>query len=303
MTDDKTQEPIECPDCGRPRTLKLDGCVGLDDCMNFMRLTRQRLESRLAEAKATNARLVSESFLHDEQLAEATAQLVESRSRCAESARREETWQRLNAIQQKQLAEATAKLEALQEERNRLHDDYWSRVAANTELTAKLEALTEHWKREGAVLKTRAYEAELKLEAAERELPHLREAARLLRTKRAFGIGADPSKEEQATYAAAYQAWQKADAEPVAATVETSHITHVATIAASLPTDPEDERIVDELMAKRSKSQRAGGMGPTEALRAEIVAALRKLAMFSDADTAPRHIAWQNLANELEKKC
>jgi hypothetical protein len=43
-------------------------------------------------------------------------------------------------------------------------------------------------------------------------------------------------------------------------------------------------------------------LGPADALRAEIVAALRKLAMYSDADTTPRHIAWQNLATELEKQ-
>jgi hypothetical protein len=41
---------------------------------------------------------------------------------------------------------------------------------------------------------------------------------------------------------------------------------------------------------------------PVEALRADISAALRKLATFTDADLAPRHIAWQNLASELERK-
>jgi hypothetical protein len=41
---------------------------------------------------------------------------------------------------------------------------------------------------------------------------------------------------------------------------------------------------------------------PVEALRTDISAALRKLATFTDADLAPRHIAWQNLASELERK-
>ncbi len=35
-------------------------------------------------------------------------------------------------------------------------------------------------------------------------------------------------------------------------------------------------------------------------LRADIVSALRKLAMYTDADTTPRHIAWQKLAKELD---
>lgn len=69
-----------------------------------------------------------------------------------------------------------------------------------------------------------------------------------------------------------------------------------------LPTNPEDEAIVDGLMAKRAaglKETRLGGA--VHALRGEIVAALRELAMYTDTDTAPRHIAWQKLANRLER--
>lgn len=49
-----------------------------------------------------------------------------------------------------------------------------------------------------------------------------------------------------------------------------------------------------------AKPELPGGKGPDYVTRAELVAALRKFALYADADTAPRHIAWQKLANELE---
>ena len=40
-------DPIICTDCGRPRTITTDGCCGIDDCINFLRLTRLRYEAAI----------------------------------------------------------------------------------------------------------------------------------------------------------------------------------------------------------------------------------------------------------------
>lgn len=45
---DPEQAKVTCPECGRPREITLDGCCGVDDCINFMRLTIARLRAELA---------------------------------------------------------------------------------------------------------------------------------------------------------------------------------------------------------------------------------------------------------------
>lgn len=174
-----------------------------------------------------------------------------------------------------------------------------------------------------------------KLQAAEAELVHTREAAELLRDSCADGdlafrlrleqwASRDQKRaattEEQASEctctAQVYTSRDHAGSCPAGATTEEQA---APAAAESRPAqlircdfeeacpghaDPMDRPCEWEgEQESPAKPELPGGKGPDYVTLAKLAAALRKLAMCRDADTAPRHIAWQNLANELEAKC